>query len=63
MTRFLLAMIAFVVLGLLTWSTITDEKLRLATIAVLALFAVKTVLRRKDVIHPDGSSDGNNEPM
>ena len=45
MTRFLLAMAAFVVLGILTWSTITDEKLRLATIAVLALFAVKTVLR------------------
>ena len=63
MTRFLLAMAAFVVLGILTWSTITDEKLRLATIAVLALFAVKTVLRRKDGIHPDGSSDGNNEPM
>jgi len=62
-TRFLLAMAAFVVLGILTWSTITDEKLRLATIAVLALFAVKTVLRRKDGIHPDGSSDGNNEPM
>jgi len=56
-------MAAFVVLGILTWSTITDEKLRLATIAVLALFAVKTVLRRKDGIHPDGSSDGNNEPM
>ena len=56
-------MAAFVVLGILTWSTITDEKLRLATIAVLALFAVKTVLRRKDGIHPDGSSDGNNGPM
>jgi uncharacterized membrane protein YfcA len=61
--RFVLAMIAFVVLGLLTWSTITDEKLRLATFAVLALFAVRTILRRKDVMHPDGSSDGNNEPM
>jgi len=61
--RFLLAMAAFVVLGLLTWSTITDEKLRLATMAVLALFAVKTILRRKDGMHPDGSSDGNNEPM
>jgi len=61
--RFLLAMAAYVVLAVLTWSTITDEKIRLATLAVLALFAVKTVVRRKDVMHPDGSSDGNHEPM
>jgi len=52
--RFLLAMAAYVVLAVLTWNTITDEKLRLATLAVLALFAVKTVVRRKDVMHPDG---------
>ena len=30
----------------------SDEKLRLATLAVLALFAVKTLVRRKDVLHP-----------
>ena len=56
--RFILAMIAFVVLGLLTWRTITDENLRMATFAVLALFAVKTVLRRNDVMHRDGAEDG-----
>jgi len=55
--RFVLAMIAFVVLGLLTWSTITDEKLRLATFAILALFAVRTILHRRDVIRPDGAGD------
>ena len=49
--RFALALIAYVVLAALTWKTITDEKLRLATLVVLALFAVKTVLRRKDVMH------------
>jgi hypothetical protein len=54
--RFVLAMIAYVVLAVLTWSTITDEKIRLATLVVLALFAVKTIVRRKDVMHPD--SDG-----
>jgi hypothetical protein len=42
------------VLGALAWKTITDEKLRLGTLLVLALFAVKTVLRRRDVMHPDG---------
>jgi uncharacterized membrane protein YfcA len=52
--RFWLAMAAYVALGGLTWSTIHDEKLRLATLVVLALFAVKTIVRRKDVMHPDG---------
>ena len=51
--RFLLAMAAYVGLAVLSWNTITDEKLRLATLAVLALFAVKTAVRRKDVMHPD----------
>jgi hypothetical protein len=53
MSRFSLAMAAYAVLAVLSWNTITDEKLRLATLAVLALFAVKTLVRRKDVIHPD----------
>ncbi len=51
LNRFVLALIAYAVLAALTWKTITDEKLRLATLLVLALFAVKTVLRRKDVMH------------
>jgi hypothetical protein len=45
------------VLALLSWNTIADEKLRLATLAVLALFAVKTIVRRKDVLHPDANAD------
>ena len=56
--RFLLAMTAYIVLAVLSWNTITDEKLRLATTAVLALFAVKTVVRRKDVLHSDSKADG-----
>jgi hypothetical protein len=48
-----MALAAYVVLAVLAWSTITDEKLRLATLAVLALFAVKTIVRRKDVLHRD----------
>jgi len=50
-SRFSLAMVAYAVLAVLSWNTITDERLRLATLAVLALFAVKTVVRRKDVLH------------
>ena len=52
-----LALAAFAVLALLTWKTITDEKLRLATWLILALFAVKSVLRRKDMMHGDESGD------
>jgi len=55
-SRFAMALAAYVVLAALTWKTITDEKLRLATLLILALFAVKTVLRRKDVMH--GGGDG-----
>ncbi len=56
-TRFSLAMVAYAVIAGLSWNTIADEKLRLATLAVLALFAVKTVVRRKDVLHPDAKAD------
>jgi hypothetical protein len=52
--RLWLALAAYAVLAALTWKTIDDERLRLATFLVLALFAVKTILRRNDVLHPDG---------
>jgi hypothetical protein len=58
MSRFSLAMVAYAALAVLSWYTLTDEKLRLATLAVLALFAVKTLVRRKDVLHPDKSAKG-----
>ncbi len=37
-------MAIYSVLGLLAWQTLPDEKIRLVTLAVLGLFAVKTVL-------------------
>jgi hypothetical protein len=49
-----LALAAYAVLGVLAWMTITDEKLRLATFLILGLFAVKSIVRRKDMMHPDG---------
>ena len=49
--RLFVALAVLAVLLVLTWTTITDEKLRLATTAVLALFAAKVVLRRNDVLH------------
>ena len=53
MTRFALAMAGFVGLGILSWTTLSDSRVRLATLAVLALFALKTWVRLKDVLHPD----------
>jgi hypothetical protein len=48
-----MALVAYVALAVLVWTTISDQRLRFATLAVLALFAVKTWVRRKDVMHPD----------
>jgi hypothetical protein len=45
-------MIAYVGLAVLTWLTITDTKMRAGTLVILALFAVKSWTRRKDVLHP-----------
>ena len=51
--RLVIAMAAFVGLGGLVWATIDDQRIRLGTLAVLAMFALKTWVRRKDVLHPD----------
>ena len=53
MKRLIIALAAFVALGVLSWSTISDQRVRLGTLAVLAMFALKTWVRRKDVLHPD----------
>ena len=57
--RLFIAMICYVVLGVLTWSTITDPKIRGGTLLILGLFAVKTLVRRKDVPHADESSEAD----
>jgi hypothetical protein len=49
---------AFVALGILAWNTLSDERIRLATLAVLAMFALRTWMHRKDVMHPD-QEDGS----
>jgi hypothetical protein len=53
MNRLYMALAAFVVLGGLSWMTLSDPRMRFATLAVLAMFALKTWLRRNDVMHPD----------
>ena len=53
MNRLAIAMAAYVVLGVLSWTTIGDQRIRLVTLAILAMFAVKTWVRRKDAMHRD----------
>jgi hypothetical protein len=55
--RLAMAMVAFAVLGLLTWITIADDKIRYGTLAILALFAMKTWLRRNDTMHASGNDE------
>jgi uncharacterized membrane protein YfcA len=57
MSRLGMALVAYVVLGALAFTTLTDQKIRIATLLILALFAVKTWVRRKDVLHPDKPTD------
>ena len=57
MNRLSIALVCYVVLGALTWATITDPKFRAGTLVILALFAVKSVLRRNDVLHADKDAD------
>jgi uncharacterized protein involved in response to NO len=52
-----IALIAYLALAVLTWTTIQDQRIRAATVAILLLFAAKTWLRRKDAMHSDGESE------
>ena len=55
--RLAAAFVAYVVLGVLAWTTITDPKLRAGTLVILGFFAFKSWVRRHDVMHPDGERD------
>ena len=57
MSRLARAMIAYLVLGVLAFATLSDPRIRLLTLLILAMFAFKSWVRRKDVIHPDGDSE------
>ena len=58
MNRLFLAFAAFAVLGFLAYITLPDPRIRLMTFAILGLFAVKTWLRRGDLLHRGDKGDG-----
>jgi len=51
--RLIAGLAAFGVLGILVWTTISDQRIRLVTLGILVMFALKTWVRRKDFLHPD----------
>jgi hypothetical protein len=57
MNRLAMALIAYVVLGALALATLSDPRIRMLTLLILAMFAFKSWIRRKDVMHSDGESD------
>jgi membrane protein implicated in regulation of membrane protease activity len=42
MNKFLVAMVAYAVLAALAWTTLSDPKFKFATLAILAMFAIRT---------------------
>jgi len=42
MNKFVVAMGAYAVLAALAWTTLSDPKFKFATLAVLAMFAIRT---------------------
>jgi hypothetical protein len=59
MSRLAIAIIAYLVLGALAYTTLSDPRIRAGTLVILGLFAFKSWMRRKDVMHPE--SDGESE--
>jgi hypothetical protein len=57
--RLLSAFFAYAALGALAYKTLPDERIRLVTFAILALFAVKTWLHRHDVMDREGRNNGS----
>ena len=57
MNRLIAGLVAYVALGVLSWVTLNDQRIRLMTLAILAMFAVRTWVHRKEFLHPDKGSD------
>jgi hypothetical protein len=55
--RLTLAFAGFIGLGILAWFTLSDQRIRLATLAVLAMFALRTWARSKHDERTAGEDD------
>jgi len=52
-----MALVAYSVLGVLAFVTLSDFRMRSLTLLILGMFAFKSWVRRKDVLHSDGDGD------
>ncbi len=57
MSRLAKAMVAYVALAVLAFTTLSDKRLRAGTLLILGLFAFKSWMRRNEVLHPDGDRE------
>jgi hypothetical protein len=49
--RLILALLTYAAIAVLAIKTLDDPRVRGVTLAILAMFALKTWVRRKDVMH------------
>ena len=63
MNRLAAALIAYAVLGVLSWLTISDARIRAVPLGILVLFAVKSVLRRNETMHSDKPESEENRDL
>jgi hypothetical protein len=61
MNRLAVALIAYAVLGVLSWLTISDTRIRAVPLGILFLFAIRSVIRRNDTMHSDEPENDESE--
>ena len=54
--RLAVALFAYAAIAVLAIKTLDNPRIRAVTLLILAMFAVKTWVRRKDMMHSDGES-------
>ncbi|MGA7219917.1 MAG: hypothetical protein WBX38_16485 [Candidatus Sulfotelmatobacter sp.] len=59
MSRLTKALIAYLILGVLAFATLSDVRIRTVTLLILGLFAFKSWVRRNDVLNPKDEGDLN----
>jgi len=67
LSRLSIALGAYVLLGVLAWLTISEQKFRAVTLVVLGAFALRTLLHRHHQMHAgtneDHAASGNPPPV
>jgi hypothetical protein len=55
--RLILALLTYAAIAVLAIKTLDDPRVRGVTLLILAMFAVKTWVRRKDVVHREDDAE------